>query len=81
MNDLLKYKRKDLFGLASPRWDEGIFHDNMTHFQVPGPAYYEPKSQSLKRSFNLNTKDFIYTNSVPYKTIGGNIAKNNNTDV
>ena len=53
----------------------------MTHFQVPGPAYYEPKSQSLKRSFNLNTKDFIYTNSVPYKTIGGNIAKNNNTDV
>ena len=81
MNDLLKYKRKDLLGLASPRWDEGIYHDNMTHFQVPGPAYYDPKSQSLKRSFNLNTKDFIYTNSVPYKTVGGNIPKNTNNDI
>ena len=69
MKDLLKFRRKDFFGLAPPRWDEGIFHDNGSHFQIPGPAYYDPKYQSPKRSFNLNTKDFIFTNSVPFKEV------------
>ena len=67
IKDLLKFRKKDSFGLSPPRWDEGLFHDNESHFQIPGPAYYEPKLQSLKRSFNLNKKDFIFTNSVPYK--------------
>ena len=61
-----KFKKKDNFALSPPRWDEGNFHDNESHFQIPGPAYYEPKEQLLKRSFNLNKKDFIYTNGVPY---------------
>lgn len=69
MKDLLKFRRKDFFGLAPPRWDEGIFHDNGSHFQIPGPAYYDPKFQSPKRSFNFNTKDFIFTNSVPFKEV------------
>ena len=69
MKDLLKFRRKDFFGLAPPRWDEGIFHDNGSHFQIPGPAYYDPKYQSPKRSFNFNTKDFIFTNSVPFKEV------------
>ena len=64
--DLLKYKKKDNFELAPPRWDEGNFHDNASHFQIPGPAYYEPREQLLKKSFNLNKKDFIVTNSVPF---------------
>lgn len=67
--DLLKFRRKDFFGLAPPRWDEGIFHDNASHFQIPGPAYYDPKYQSPKKSFNFNHKDFIFTNSVPFKEI------------
>ena len=65
-NDLLKYKKKDYFFLSSPRWEEGYFHDNASHFQIPGPAYYQPRDQLLKRSFNLNKKDFIFTNSVPF---------------
>ena len=69
IKDLLKFRRKDFFGLAPPRWDEGLFHDNESHFQIPGPAYYEPKYQSPKRSFNFNTKDFIFTNSVPFKEV------------
>ena len=69
LKDLLKFRRKDFFGLAPPRWDEGIFHDNGSHFQIPGPAYYDPKYQSPKRSFNFNTKDFIFTNSVPFKEV------------
>ena len=67
MKDLLKYRKKDYFDLSPPRWDTGLFHDNASHFQIPGPAYYQPKVQSLKRSFNLNKKDFIFTNSVPFK--------------
>ena len=65
-SDLIKYKKKDYFSLSSPRWDEGNFHDNDSHFQIPGPAYYQPRDQLLKRSFNLNKKDFIFTNSVPF---------------
>lgn len=61
-----KFKKKDYFSLSAPRWDEGNFHDNESHFQIPGPAYYQPREQYLKRSFNLNKKDFIYTNSVPF---------------
>lgn len=64
---MLKLKKKDYFSLSSPRWDQGFFHDNATHFQVPGPAYYTPKIQNTKKSFNLNNKDFIYTNSLPFK--------------
>ena len=64
---LLKYMKKDKFSLSSPRWDQGYFHDNASHFQVPGPAYYTPKIQNTKKSFNLNNKDFIYTNSLPFK--------------
>lgn len=64
--EFTKFKKKELFSLSSPRWDEGHFHDNESHFQIPGPAYYQPKDQLLKRSFNLNKKDFIYTNSVPF---------------
>ena len=64
---LMKFKKKDFFSLSSPRWDQGYFHDNATHFQVPGPAYYNPKIQNTKKSFNLNNKDFIYTNSLPFK--------------
>ena len=67
--DLSIFRRKDLFRLASPRWDQGLYHDNQSHFQNPGPAYYNPKIQSQKRSFNLNNKSFIYTNSVPYREI------------
>ena len=67
MKDLLRYKRKDFFSLSPPRWDTGLFHDNASHFQIPGPAYYQPHVLSLKRSFNLNKKDFIFTNSVPFK--------------
>ena len=74
---MLKYKKKDLFGLASPRWDQGFFHDNESHFQVPGPAYYEPRILTNKKSFNLNKKDFIYTNSVPYQTVNGNMIPSN----
>ena len=67
VKELLKFRRKDCFSLSPPRWDEGLYHDNSSHFQIPGPAYYEPKIQSLKRSFNLNKKDFIFTNSIPFK--------------
>ena len=74
---MLKFKKKDLFGLASPRWDQGFFHDNESHFQVPGPAYYEPRILTNKKSFNLNKKDFIYTNSVPYQTVNGNMIPSN----
>ena len=77
VNKMLKSKRKDLFELASPRWDQGYFHDNETHFQVPGPAYYEPRILTNKKSFNLNKKDFIYTNSVPYQTVNGNMIPSN----
>ena len=62
-----KFKRRDNFSLSPPRWDEGYFHDNDSHFQVPGPAYYTPPIQNNKRSFNLNNKDFIFTNSLPFK--------------
>ena len=64
---IIKFKRKDYFSLSAPRWDEGYFHDNESHFQVPGPAYYTPKIQNTKKSFNLNKKDFIFTNSLPFK--------------
>ena len=64
--DFGKFRKKDYFSLSAPRWDEGHFHDNESHFQIPGPAYYTPKEQLLKRSFNLNNKDFIYTNGVPF---------------
>lgn len=67
MKDLMKFKKKDVFSLVPPRWDTGLFHDNASHFQIPGPAYYQPKGQTLKKSFNLNKKDFIFTNSVPFK--------------
>ena len=67
VKDLLKFRKKDSFSLSPPRWDEGLYHDNASHFQIPGPAYYEPKVQSIRRSFNINKKDFIFTNSVPYK--------------
>ena len=68
--NMQKFKKKDLFTLSAPRWDQGLFHDNETHFQVPGPAYYAPKIQTTKKSFNLNKKDFIYTNSLPFKNGG-----------
>ena len=63
----LKFRKRDNFSLSPPRWDEGYFHDNESHFQVPGPAFYAPKIQNNKKSFNLNNKDFIYTNSLPFK--------------
>ena len=62
-----KPRRRDNFSLSPPRWDEGYFHDNDSHFQVPGPAYYAPPIQNNKKSFNLNNKDFIFTNSLPFK--------------
>ena len=64
---LSKQRKKDNFSLSPPRWDEGYFHDNGSHFQVPGPAYYAPPIQNNKKSFNLNNKDFIFTNSLPFK--------------
>ena len=64
---IIKFQKKDNFSLSSPRWDQGFFHDNASHFQVPGPAYYTPKLQNSKKSFNLNNRDFIYTNSLPFK--------------
>jgi hypothetical protein len=67
MKDLMKFRRKDFFGLSPPRWDEGLYHDNASHFQIPGPAYYQPIVPSTKRSFNINKKDFIFTNGVPFK--------------
>ena len=63
----IKSRKKDHFSLSPPRWDEGYFHDNESHFQVPGPAYYAPPIQNNKKSFNLNNKDFIFTNSLPFK--------------
>ena len=62
-----KTRKRDNFSLSPPRWDEGYFHDNASHFQVPGPAYYAPTIQNNKKSFNLNNKDFIFTNSLPFK--------------
>ena len=62
-----KARKRDNFSLSPPRWDEGYFHDNDSHFQVPGPAYYAPPIQNNKKSFNLNNKDFIFTNSLPFK--------------
>ena len=50
MKDLLRFKRKDYFSLSPPRWDTGLFHDNASHFQIPGPAYYQPNVLSLKSS-------------------------------
>lgn len=73
ISNLIRNKKKDLMGLAPPRWDSGIYHDNESHFQVPGPAYYAPKPQTIKKSFNLNSKDFIYTNSIPYQTVNGSL--------
>ena len=64
---LSRFKKRDHFSLSPPRWDEGYFHDNESHFQVPGPAYYAPPIQNTKKSFNLNNKDFFYTNSLPFK--------------
>ena len=64
---LNKSRKRDNFSLSPPRWDEGYFHDNDSHFQVPGPAYYTPSIQNNKKSFNLNNKDFIFTNSQPFK--------------
>ena len=64
---LARFKKRDNFSLSPPRWDEGYFHDNESHFQVPGPAYYVPQIQNNKKSFNLNNKDFIFTNSLPFK--------------
>lgn len=76
ISNLLKFKKKDLFGLAAPRWDQGEYHDNESHFQVPGPAYYDPRIINNKKSFNLNKKDFIYTNSLPYQTVFENEISN-----
>ena len=67
MKKLNKSRKRDNFSLSPPRWDEGYFHDNDSHFQVPGPAYYTPSIQNNKKSFNLNNKDFIFTNSQPFK--------------
>ena len=64
---IIKSRKRDHFSLSPPRWDEGYFHDNDSHFQVPGPAYYAPPIQNNKKSFNLNNKDFIFTNSLPFK--------------
>ena len=64
---IFKQRKRDNFSLSPPRWDEGYFHDNDSHFQVPGPAYYAPLIQNNKKSFNLNNKDFIFTNSLPFK--------------
>lgn len=56
----------DNFALYSPRWQEIEYENTNSKFHPPGPAYYEPKIQSKKESFNVNNKDFIYVNSVPY---------------
>ena len=67
IKQMIKNNKKESFTLTSPRWDLGYFHDNASHFQVPGPAYYDPRLQKTKKSFNLNNKDFIFTNSLPFK--------------
>ena len=43
-------------------WDDKL-HRNDPHFQMPGPAYYFPKLQKTRKSFNSNNKDFICINS------------------
>ena len=56
----------DNFALFTPRWKETEYENTNSKFRPPGPAYYEPKIPAKKESFNVNTKDFIYVNSVPY---------------
>ena len=56
----------DNFALYSPRWQEIEYENTNSKFHPPGPAYYEPKIPNKKESFNVNNKDFIYVNSIPY---------------
>lgn len=50
---LQKENKPDLFELSPPRWQQ------KEEFKVPGPAYYRPRIQNPKLSFNKNSNQFI----------------------
>jgi phosphotransferase system IIB component len=62
-------QKNDLFTLYSPRWKKKPKYNTESKFTPPGPAYYNPKYSKNKISFNLNVKDFIYTNGISFNQI------------
>ena len=62
-------QKNDLFKLYSPRWKKKSKYNTESKFSPPGPAYYNPKLPKNKISFNLNDKDFIYTNGISFDKI------------
>ena len=62
-------QKNDLFTLYSPRWKKKPKYNTESKFSPPGPAYYNPKLPKNKISFNLNDKDFIYTNGISFDQI------------
>ena len=64
--------KENLFKLNSPRWKVPLQFNTESQYSPPGPAYYHPKLPNNKVSFNLNEKDFIYTNSIPFASVKHN---------
>jgi len=67
--------KENLFKLYSPRWKSIIAYNADCNFKPPGPAYYHPFLPKNKVSFNLNEKDFIYTNGLPFAVVLNTIPK------
>ena len=67
--------KENLFKLYSPRWKSIIAYNADCNFKPPGPAYYHPFLPKNKVSFNLNEKDFIYTNGLPFAVVLKTIPK------
>ena len=67
--------KENLFKLYSPRWKSIIAYNADCNFKPPGPAYYHPILPKNKVSFNLNEKDFIYTNGLPFAVMLNTIPK------
>ncbi len=67
--------KENLFKLNSPRWKSIIAYNADCNFKPPGPAYYHPILPKNKVSFNLNDKDFIYTNGLPFAVMLNTIPK------
>ena len=67
--------KENLFKLYSPRWKSIIAYNADCNFKPPGPAYYHPFLPKNKVSFNLNDKDFIYTNGLPFAVMLNTIPK------
>ena len=54
---------KNICSFGEQNWDDKLSYNNNSHFKIPGPAYYFPRLLNTKKSFNSNTKDFIFVNS------------------